>query len=206
MILRSLFMLAVMVVAAPALADDPPEVSLPATIPAGGQIDATVPKSSGSVYRAADAAAIKFFPLPPSRPCDKKNIIGEWQQIGVYEQIAGNPNADFKASAQTLLLFQPDGVYSESPGAAPTPDNLLKQYVVTDAGLLYYYRDGKVSGSMACFIVATQQDNFLPGQMLHMPPAPADGSIPSVRNVFVYSRPWTATKPTTRAPGFKPSR
>lgn len=171
--------------ALPALADPPP-VASPS---AGGQIDTLVPRTTGSTYRAVDSNAPRFSPLPPSRPCDAKNVIGQWVSAGVFEQAAGSPNADFKPLATATLQFDPNGTYSEARQGQAVAANSLNQYVVTNSGLLYYYRDSKVIASTACFIVASQQDIFLPGQMLHMPPAPTDGSLPSVRRVTVYKRP-----------------
>jgi hypothetical protein len=61
----------------------------------------------------------------------------------------------------------------------------LTQYTVYE-GFVYFYNEGKIVDTQACFIVANDFGEFKKGRMLLMPPAPQEGQEVTTRLLRVY--------------------
>lgn len=144
-----------------------------------------------------------YFPaLPPSKPCGKTDIDGIWKLVQLYELPKGVETEGFTAKPFQYFFFNNNGTYKESRQTQNISLESIKrnllirdeenvlQYVVHESGIIFFYNNSVPSDSLACFIVANPRDQFKIGQMLLMPPANADGSVPAVRLVKVYQKVW----------------
>ncbi|MDX1975468.1 MAG: hypothetical protein SFT92_07305 [Rickettsiales bacterium] len=171
--------LACVAAAGAALAQTPsaPQAAAPAkTAPA------VAPATADTVI--APAPVVGFPALPPSRPCKKEDVAGFWKLSNVYERPAGQELLNFNAQPYQYLLFSADSTYKETRvGYGSIPDaeayqklqaeqsNALLQFVVSEGGLIYFYKERAHDYTMACFIVANGKDPFVVGDILLMPPA-----------------------------------
>lgn len=129
------------------------------------------------------------FPnLPPSEPCTQKAVQRYWRLQKVYEVPQGAHTRDFVAQPLQYIHFDKDATYrtlkmEKRLGGRKAFYNRftrkagdpLQQYVLHEKGFVYFYNEGNVIDTQACFIVAEKLGNFKKGQMLLMPPAPAAG-------------------------------
>jgi hypothetical protein len=160
---------------------------------------------------ATSSAPTGYFPsLPPSRPCVKKDLLVMWKLEHVYENPAGVAMATYNAQPFQYIRFLPNSTYRELKDInqplskmavkqqmkAQTGGSLL-QYVVSDTGIIYFYRDGVATDTMACFIVANPKEPFMVGEMLLMPPAPEQGQ-PASRMVKVYNKAFASSDTRTK--------
>jgi hypothetical protein len=147
-------------------------------------------------------ARASYFPaLPPAKPCTLADVVGNWKLVQVFEEPQGAETAAFSYEPYQYLSLTTDQTYKTyknmsaplAEEAVPsvlqrTEEDGLKQYVIGDSGVIYFYSEGTVVDTEVCFIVSNARGQFTVGQMLIMPPAPADGNVPSVRVAKVYSR------------------
>lgn len=173
--------------AMPAFAQSAPE--------SDSQISTIVPKTSSlSSYRAPNNNPPTFPPLPPARPCKAQEVMGPWELKKVFEHSTNGSSSELKVNPGQRLVFNRDGLYTEDKFNQPTKpktigeEEPLNQYVAQDSGIIYFYTDGKITDSRACFIIAAAQKDIIPGQMMLMPPIPADGMLPDRRVVMIYGR------------------
>ena len=160
------------------------------------------PAPASSLPAVPGVTRTSYFPaLPPSRPCKIADIIGEWRMVQLFEDPQGTETAAFSAEPYQYLSFTQEQTYKSlksmrqdlsEPGIINalqrTEADGLKQYVIGDTGVIYFYNEGVVVDTQVCFIVSNPRGPFSVGQMLIMPPAPTDGNVPSVRLVKQYSR------------------
>lgn len=152
-----------------------------------------------------------YFPaLPPSRPCTRKDIIGEWVLNQIFEDPAGGEIAAYQAQRFQVIRFDNNTLYTEYRSAKqPTEkqvvrglqprENLMQQFVVdNDSGMVFFYRNGVSTGGLACFIVVNAKDSFKAGHLLLMLPMNADGTPPAVRIVKAYQKVPPPKKPRRR--------
>jgi hypothetical protein len=164
--------------AAPAMAAEPD-----ATIPAAAQEPVMRPN-------------VEPFPtLPPSRACGKEDVVGLWKLSHVYEvPLAAESAALFNSPIQ-YINFHGNSTYGLYAGRKDLPagqealiiDQMkepLHQFVVDKTGFIYFYREGIVIDTKACFTVATTTPSFTAGEMLLMPPQGQS----RVRMVKVYNK------------------
>jgi hypothetical protein len=177
-----------------------PPSSDPAAVSAEqGAPDVAPAQVAGTPY--APPPAVGYFPaLPPSRPCVKKDMRSAWKLVQVYENPIGTALAQFNAEPFQYLYFDPDTTIREYKSSQQPLSGMevkqkmmaqqgtLKQYLVHESGIIYFYQDGVAVDSQACFIVANRQEPFVPGQMLLMPPAPPEGQQAASRVVKVFKR------------------
>lgn len=144
-----------------------------------------------------------FPALPPARPCKLDDVQNKiWKLLKIYQSPYGAEAVEFDAAPWVYIGFGGPGDYNGLykivkptrryparefwPLFTPNEGDPLQQYVVHDKGFIYFYNSGNVVDTQACFIVANDSGPFKQGQMLMMPPAPADGAKPSVRLVKQY--------------------
>ena len=154
---------------------------------------------------AADAVAVRtgdFPALPPSRVCKAGDIVGVWRLLQVYEDPSSTEAVAFAAQSIQYIYFGKDTVFKDYRNAHNTlsdeairrtlmeREESLRQYVLKE-GVLFFYTDSVLAGSLACFIVANPRGDFSVGQMLLMPQAPADGSMPAIRMAKLYEKSWS---------------
>lgn len=149
---------------------------------------------------AQEAAAAKgYFPaLPPSVRCTKELLPGTWKLLALYEVPAGAELAAYVTRPLQFYVFSADSRYGSYGGAlsdiAPSEvkdavfsqQKNIQQYVVNDAGMVFFYKDSIAIDSLACFIVAQDGGAFQRGQMLLMPPERAAKG----RLVKIYQKIW----------------
>lgn len=161
-------------------------ISNPITAPGpASEIERIIPSAVSGVMPGDPGTAPKpgYFPeLPPSRPCTKQNLIGVWQLYQLYENPTGSETTNFAAQPYQFLLFDLDDTYKETrssiavnaaagiAGIKNLQLDTLQQYLVNDTGIIYFYKDSIATDNLACFIVANPTGQFMPGQMLLMPP------------------------------------
>jgi hypothetical protein len=146
-----------------------------------------------------------YFPaLPPSKPCTVGDVVGNWKLVQVFEEPQGAASAAFSYEPYQYLSMTAEQTYKSYKNMRAenepvvlsllqrTEEDGLKQYVIGDSGVVYFYDEGVVMDTQVCFIVSNPRGQFTVGQMLIMPPAPADGNVPSVRLAKVYTRIGTA--------------
>lgn len=177
------------------------EAPAPAPEPDFGQLApiASSPNTNPVQQVAPQQGIPGAFPaLPPSRPCEDRDLANHTWKLGkVFETPAGVATASVTAQPNQYYLFNRDKTYldyrtayTDAPGeirklATEQNKNALQQYVMHESGILFLYKDGVVSDSQACFIVANRQDPFQVGDMLLMPPA---DQVTSTRVVKVYAK------------------
>ena len=121
-------------------------------------------------------------PLPVSRPCKQQDIQGLWKLQRVYEEPVGNETVAFNAHPLQYISYEANGIYGKYNGAtvAIPPELILaqikehaaglQQYLVQDAGMVYFYQDGVANDTQVCFVVVEKNGSFTDGDMLLMPP------------------------------------
>lgn len=175
------------------------EVALPPQVPAAPVIPAAPEAPAAPAIAAAIPAQQNNFPaLPPSNPCKTENILGYWKLVKVYEQPQGEETKDFSITPLQFVRYSKDTTYKyvKFPQRVDKKTyfnsferkegDSLQQFVVNDTGFVYFYNEGNVVDTQACFIVAQDLGEFKAGQMLMMPPAPQPGQLASKRLLKVY--------------------
>lgn len=149
--------------------------------------------------------------LPPSQLCKLNDIKGGvWKLMQVYEEPEGSELQSFRASPSQYLIFFHRNTYARynsgriELGARAVITEVKKhttgllQYLVQDAGLIYFYQDKVATDTQACFIVARSQGPFIAGQMLLMPPrGQIKGRLVKVYKNIYTPPPKKATPPRT---------
>ena len=157
---------------------------------------------------AASAQALpsnsrEFFPkLPQSNLCTKDILPGAWKLLMVYESPPAAEMTLYASRPLQYYLFDSAGRYGDYVSSlrdisiddirkeVARQQTNLQQYVVNDAGMLFFYKDSIAIDSLACFIVAQDSGPFESGQMLLMPPQRAAKG----RMVKVYQKVWAETE------------
>lgn len=141
-----------------------------------------------------------FPALPPSNPCKKpEEIRGFWRLIKTYETPQGSETKDLADKPHQYLFFAKDTTYRSLKLAQRVRGrqnfyNRFKrvegepafQYVVSDSGFIFFYKDSVVIDTQACFIAAQDFGEFKKGNMLLLPPAPQAAQTASTRLLKVY--------------------
>lgn len=147
-----------------------------------------------------------FPALPPSRPCTRRDILGIWKLLALYEEPAGSKTAEYQNSPMQYLSFDRDSTYGEVRAGRSdltvqgVRDALVNQaadmpqFVAQESGFVYFYKKSIAVDTQACFIVVTQEGNFMPGQMLLMPPQGQHAG----RLVRSYTKIWEPPAPQRR--------
>lgn len=162
--------------------DDPaPATEMPRMPdPEGKPAPAPTSEAGNRLVAAGEQAGIP--PLPPSRPCQREDIVGMWRLLNLYEAPTGPETAAMANSPVQYFLFDQDNTYGRlNAGNVQMPaqnvreaiqrsSSSLHQFVLDQAGMLYFYQDSLAIDTMACFIVANSRTPFQPGQMLLLPP------------------------------------
>ncbi|MFW0776600.1 MAG: hypothetical protein ACN2B6_02650 [Rickettsiales bacterium] len=163
--------------------------------------DVAAPPAAALVAPAVTGQSSSFegFPdLPPSRPCTQKELQRYWHLQKVYEVPQGTYTRDFTARPHQYIHFGKDTTYrmvkmEKRVGRkafykqfARKAGDPLQQYVVHDKGFVYFYNEGNVIDTQACFIVAEASGDFKKGFMLLMPPAPPAGQPVTQRVLRLY--------------------
>ena len=135
-------------------------------------------------YQQAYESQAQYFPkLPPSRACTMQDLAGIWKILLVYEKPVGPDMTNFVTNPVQYLLFNTDSTFGIINGhgrelppvvirdiGAKEQAQALLQYVVDASGFIFFYQNKQATDTKACFIVAVQEGQFYPGQMLLMPP------------------------------------
>jgi hypothetical protein len=184
------------VVPAPA----PAAIAAPAAaVPAPANPAAVVPPAPANRPAPQASPLSNVFPtLPPSTPCKPGDLWGFYRLEKLYEQPAGKESADFQATPMQYIHFSADSTYRPLKLATKTNNrrafydkfkrkegDSLTQYTVYE-GFVYFYNEGKIVDTQACFIVANDFGEFKKGRMLLMPPAPQEGQEVTTRLLRVY--------------------
>lgn len=148
-----------------------------------------------------------FFPdLPPSTTCPAPYIFGLWELQHVYESPPGSELAAYNANPVQYIGFGKDTrFYKYNAGNVRMhPEVVLRhmknhtggvmQYLLEEAGMLYFYQDSVAVETKVCFIVTDTLPPFPAGNMLLMPPKGTTAS----RLVKEYKKVWP--KPAKAAP------
>jgi len=146
--------------------------------------------------RQPAAQAQNFPKLPPSFSCTAGILPGVWKLLHIYQLPVGEEETEFLVNPVQYLLFNTNNTYGKYNAgrnelAPETTRNEitkhvtgLQQYLLDSSGFIFFYQDKTPIDTQACFIVASSQGPFAPGQMLLMPP---QGQIQG-RLIRVYSR------------------
>ena len=134
----------------------------------------------------APTSSLDVFPrLPQSTFCTKEKLVGTWKLLMIYEVPSGSEIAKYTSNPLQYYIFEQDGRYGEYVSilraitmkevreSVITKQQKLQQFTLNKTGLMYLYRDGIVTDSLACFLVASANPPFMTGQMLLMPPEKA---------------------------------
>lgn len=151
-----------------------------------------------------------FPPLPPSRPCTERDLTDLWRLVQLYETPLGLETSGYEGQPFQYYFFGENSTYrtyrhDKNAAEQVVRDMMRKarvtalhQFVLHPTGILFFYKDGVYTESLACFIVANARENFKPGQMLLMPPAPPEGQVAAARWVKVYQKAAPKPKPRSR--------
>jgi len=123
-----------------------------------------------------------FVRLPPSKTCMVEDMHGLWKLVAIYESPPGSETDAYTLNPMQYIYFKDNNVYAKYNGgrverqASDVINQIdshtvgLLQYVVQDAGLVFFYQDSVAIDTQACFIVTTSLKPFPMGDMLLMPP------------------------------------
>lgn len=138
------------------------------------------------------------FPrLPASKLCTKDKIVGLWKLAMLYEVPAGREMKSYVTHPLQYFVFDADlrsAEYKsiirninlrEVKSLAMANSDLVRQFVVTESGMIFFYKNSIAVDSLACFIVDVNLPPFRAGQMLIMPPEKAAAGVRMLR---VYER------------------
>jgi hypothetical protein len=149
-----------------------------ASLPALAQI---TPQEAGTV-------APSFPQFPPSRACEAADLLGVWQIVRIYQSPPGQDLSSTERFPFQYILFHPNSLVHRTWHAA-VPDqkeriisyfwdlkfmwdireDQLYQYTLQE-GRVYFYNNGEIKNQLMCFIVSTEGNGFVPGQMLLLEP------------------------------------
>ncbi len=167
-------------------------------VPANAQLGGVAPAPAqpariapGAPEAAPAGAVVKpATGAPPVRLCTDKDVHGLWKLRRVFETPSGTWTADFKEYPYQFIWFAKrlGSAYFETKGATDfsskqeAKDQLMnigrvnpQQYVASDKGLIYFYRNGKAERSVYCGIVLENRSPYKKGNMV-ITPSQASGS------------------------------
>lgn len=120
----------------------------------------------GAYYNAFDF-------LPPSRNCMPADIKGLWIEYGTYGAHdvgaeEGRHHLNFGGYNQFSEAYSSAAVPLQSADVPVGKGKVLKQYIVSVRGLLYFYEKEKLRSTHLCFIATEGSASVSPGDMLLM--------------------------------------
>lgn len=140
----------------------------------------TLALSSAAMAQAPQAGGQAIATgLPQVRPCSAKDIVGIWKLVSIAEDPIGPTTEQFNREPQQYLWFQDNSLYGEESGiqsyseASPLMQNIrrkesqaLLQYVVTEKGIIYMYKNRIATDGLNCAYVTQYQEPYKEGDII----------------------------------------
>lgn len=140
---------------------------------------APAPVPAAPVGQPAAATGKPATSLPQVRACTQKDIIGIWKLISVAEDPVGPTTETFYREPQQYVWFQDNSLYGEESGIQAYADasslmqvirrkesQALMQYVVTEKGVIYVYKNRIATDGLNCAYVTFYQEPYKEGDII----------------------------------------
>jgi hypothetical protein len=117
-----------------------------------------------------------FANLPPSRNCQPGDLKGLWVEHRTFENPAAGANAARGEKGSKYLRFGGYNQYGELRSKRElahdavdlNADDVLKQYIVSIRGLLYFYVKSELHETKLCFIATESNKEHVEGELMLM--------------------------------------
>lgn len=146
---------------------------------ASASAQAPAPAQGPAAGQPAAAQGTPASGLPQVRACAQKDILGVWKLISVAEDPVGPTTETFYREPQQYLWFQDNSLYGEESGVQAFSDQntlvqmirrkesqALLQYVLTEKGVVYMYKNRIATDGLNCAYVMQYQEPYKEGDII----------------------------------------
>lgn len=143
------------------------------------QMPAAAPVAGAPGGQPAAAGDKPMTGLPQVRSCTQKDIIGIWKLISIAEDPVGPTTENFYREPQQYIWFQDNSLFGEESGIQVYSEasslmqvmrrkenQALLQYVVTEKGVIYTYKNRIATDGLNCAYVTYYQEPYKEGDII----------------------------------------